>query len=232
MNKTNKIDSSQFNISVINFLDKYDNPCSIKNNESRYIFINEAALIHYGIPLKFNYEGCLDSELPHPGSELAQKFQENDKKIIQEGKVIIEIETHIYGKDKKLQPHICEKIPFYDNDDTCIGIICMGRNFESASLYYQSVKLGSICLVTEPTVNIFTEKELDVIFLLLHGLSSKEIAKILNLSPRTVQSRTSIIYQKANINSYRQLKEYCIGMRLNKYIPKRFLYKGVHTLTR
>lgn len=74
------------------FLEKSGDPWSIKDREYRYLFINDAALYYYGIPKNFDYFGCLDSELPHPGAELAEEFQKNDKIIIEKEKTVIEID--------------------------------------------------------------------------------------------------------------------------------------------
>ncbi|ASV34478.1 PAS domain-containing protein [Candidatus Hamiltonella defensa] len=209
------------------FLEKSNDPWSIKDRDSRYLFINKAALQYYGIPLGFNYLGCLDNELPHPGSELAEEFKKNDKIIIEEEKTIIEIETHIYGKDKRLQPHFCKKSPFYDKKKQCVGVICQGLDVQNLHIYDSFFENAPKLLSTNPPISLFTKRELDVIFFAQQRLSCKEIARQLNIAPRTIEHLLNIIYQKADVHSVNQFAEYCKSMGLNKHIPENLLRKGV-----
>lgn len=128
------------------------------------VFINKSALQYYGIPLNFDYQGCRDEEHPHPGAELASEFQKKNKIILNKEKPITEIETHIYGKMKKLQLHICEKHPFYDKNKKLIGAICQRRNIENPFIYYNLIENTHGSLTTTPPTNIFTKRELEIIF--------------------------------------------------------------------
>jgi DNA-binding CsgD family transcriptional regulator len=50
-----------------------------------------------------------------------------------------------------------------------------------------------------------SDREKEVIALLLEGMANKEIAEVLFISPRTVENHLSSIYQKAEVNSRVQL---------------------------
>lgn len=49
-----------------------------------------------------------------------------------------------------------------------------------------------------------TRRELEVLTLLIQRYSNSEIAALLNIGTRTVQTHTTHIYQKLNVNSRRE----------------------------
>ncbi|MGN1546583.1 helix-turn-helix transcriptional regulator, partial [Yersinia enterocolitica] len=59
-------------------------------------------------------------------------------------------------------------------------------------------------------------------FYILHSFSSKDIAKKLHLSSRTVSNITQNIYRKAGVSSKRQIMDYCYDNKINNYIPQSF----------
>lgn len=62
----------------------------------------------------------------------------------------------------------------------------------------------------------FTTRELEIIALVARGLSSKEIAATVNLTPRTVESYREKIMQKMEVNNTAELIIYAIKHRLYK----------------
>ncbi|CRL46848.1 PAS fold protein (plasmid) [Sodalis glossinidius str. 'morsitans'] len=150
---------------------------SIKDHESRYLFINKSALQYYGIPLNFDYHGCRDEELPHPGAELASEFQKNDKIILNKEIPITEIETHIYGKMKKLHSHICEKHPFYDKNKKLIGVICQGRNIENSFIYYNLIENTHGSPTTIPQLKYLQKENLKLFFYHFRDCPAKKSLK-------------------------------------------------------
>lgn len=222
MNKNEKI----LNTTLINFMKNNSENWAIKDEQSRYIFINNSALTYYNIPLDFDYYGCTDTDLPHPGAELAAQFRINDKKILNDGISMVEVETHIYGKNRRLEPHLCEKSPLLDHDGNCIGIVCRGQTIRNG-FYLHHLLLNNNKDTHFSGDHPFSEKELNVIYFLLQGCSSKETAKKLALSHRTIESRLQNIYQKLNINCSAQLKQYCISCGLNNYLPENLIRPGV-----
>ncbi|WP_264628621.1 response regulator transcription factor, partial [Candidatus Symbiopectobacterium sp. NZEC135] len=76
-------------------------------------------------------------------------------------------------------------------------------------------------------VDIFTQRELEIISFAIRRLSAKEIASRLCLSYRTVQNRLNGIYSKAQTTSLSGLIEYCMMVGLNDYMPRSLLKQKV-----
>ena len=66
----------------------------------------------------------------------------------------------------------------------------------------------------EPSPEVLTERELDVIRLIARGLSNQDIAKDLNISAKTVKTHISAILQKLNLTSRTQAALYALRRNL------------------
>nr|WP_061770854.1 helix-turn-helix transcriptional regulator [Serratia symbiotica] len=75
--------------------------------------------------------------------------------------------------------------------------------------------------------DLFTQAELDVIFLMLQRFTAKEIARIYSISNKTIENRIYNIYQKANVHTQQQFEEFCKYACLDNYIPDRLIAKGI-----
>ncbi|HGJ5856007.1 helix-turn-helix transcriptional regulator, partial [Arsenophonus nasoniae] len=53
----------------------------------------------------------------------------------------------------------------------------------------------------------------------MHRLSSKEIARRLNIGTRTTNNHLNIIYEKAGVHSACQLRAFCKSKGFERYIP-------------
>nr|CBA72761.1 LuxR family transcriptional regulatory protein [Arsenophonus nasoniae] len=78
--------------------------------------------------------------------------------------------------------------------------------------------------------DIFSKRELEVIFWAQQRLTAKEIAKRLGISHQTVEGHLKLIYKKADVHSILQLIEYCKHVGLDRYIPMDFIRKGVQII--
>ncbi|WP_145590402.1 response regulator transcription factor, partial [Yersinia aleksiciae] len=93
------------------------------------------------------------------------------------------------------------------------------------------IKVPTSLIFTPPT-ELFSKREWEVLFYILHSFSSKEIAKKLHLSSRTVCNITQSIYKKAGVTSKRQIIEYCYEKKINNYVPQSFFeHSGSFPLT-
>ena len=62
----------------------------------------------------------------------------------------------------------------------------------------------------------------------MQGRTNKEIANILYRSPRTIENRIAMLYQKAGVNHFDDFRAFCEQLNYDRYLPKRFLTQ--HTI--
>ncbi|KOC91881.1 helix-turn-helix transcriptional regulator [Winslowiella iniecta] len=225
------MDSSQKNTlyfsTLIAMTEHLDEPWGIKDLESRHLYMNKAAFRYTHTPASFEIEGKLDEEFPADWADCAEALIEHDKKTELAQNRVAVIETHYwYGKDS-LTPFISEKIPVFNEEKQVIGVLWNARPLNTLSpLIYINQQKPSV-LTTEASTTVFTRAELDIIFLMLQRLSTKEMANIYNVSPKTIENRVYSIYQKAGVHTLRQFEEYCKEANLDNYIPDRLIEKGI-----
>ncbi|WP_342221959.1 LuxR C-terminal-related transcriptional regulator [Candidatus Fukatsuia endosymbiont of Tuberolachnus salignus] len=215
------------------FMEIGGQPWGVRDNESRYVYANEAALDVFDLPVNFDIEGRLDNECPAPWSEFAGDFQRWDREA-EKGKSVGIISTQVYTRKKVLQPYFAEKFPLYKETvvgneikKECIGTAFYGRKLNFCSLPQYVSKLTPSILVLDPPTDIFTKRELDVVFYLHQSLPSKMIARALDVSHDTIEKYKTNIFQKAGVCSVGQFKEFCEATGFDRYIPKRFMQPGV-----
>lgn len=219
------INSSQ---SLISFIENSSNHWSIKDFESRCIYVNKAGLLALNLPENYNYEGKRDDEIPsQPCQELSEYFIRDDKSVMSENKSISGVEIADYDKKGSLTPRIFRKSPLYDNNKKIIGVIGRSSNIDTPTLLYYMNRLNRKTIQFDAPNDTFTKRELEVIFWAQQRLTAKEIAKRLEVCPSTIDSHIKSIYRKADINCNAQLIEYCKHTGLDAYIPANFIRNGV-----
>ena len=194
-------------IPLISIMEHSSIPWGIKDTESRFVYMNHAATDFCTIPKGFDFEGRLDSEIPVPWSELAPELQAHDRKAEQSREGAEVIETSYFGRDAVLEPWYCAKFPIHNREGKVLGTTFYAKKFSFVSVFDFFNNLKPSVITLTPPVDIFTERELDIIFYALQKLTAKEIAKKLCLSHRTVQNRMVMIYSKAKVTSLAGLIE-------------------------
>ncbi|URQ59919.1 helix-turn-helix transcriptional regulator [Pantoea alhagi] len=202
-------------------------PWGIKDQESRHVYMNQAALLYTGTPSGFDITGKLDAEFPVSWAECADDLQEHDRRTEASRGQTTVIETHYWFGKAYLTPWVSEKLPIYNSVGDYIGVIWNAKPLNSLSPHKYINQQKPSVLITDVSSDLFTQSELDIIFFMLQRLSVKEIAKIYNISPKTIQNRIYNIYQKADVHSLAQFEEYCSHAQLDSYIPYRLLEKGI-----
>lgn len=213
--KTTACVNSVNKIPLISVMEKATILWGIKDNQSRFIYLNDAAMNFCNIPNGFDFEGRLDNELPVPWYEQAPELQAHDRKAEQSRDGAEVIETSYFGRDAILEPWLCSKFPFFNESGDVAGTIFYAKKFSFISVYNFFENLKPSVITLSPPVSTFTERELDIIFYAIQKLSAKEIAYKLCLSPRTVENRLQGIYGKINVNSMSGLVDYCHTVGLN-----------------
>ncbi|MEN3262400.1 LuxR C-terminal-related transcriptional regulator [Sodalis endosymbiont of Spalangia cameroni] len=238
---TLKVNSQNHNIisylnssnSLISFIKNSSDHWLIKDNDARYVFVNDSASSFFKFPKKFDVEGKSAKEIPTDiCQELWPELTKSDKKVVEKNKKIISIAIHHYGKGNtsELVPHYMEREPLYDDNNSLIGIVSYGRRLDIPELLCYMSRLGRKTIQTDAPDNLFTKRELEVIFWALQRLGVKEIAKRLNIACKTAEVHLMNIYHKADVHSKYQLIEYCKQTGLDQYIPLDFIRKGVRLI--
>ncbi|WGL93948.1 helix-turn-helix transcriptional regulator [Arsenophonus nasoniae] len=73
---------------------------------------------------------------------------------------------------------------------------------------------------------MFTAKEWQILFFTMQRLSSKEIARRLDISRLTVETHLKTIYGKTKLHSAFQLRVFSKSKGFDRYIPSEFINKG------
>ncbi|WP_145535742.1 helix-turn-helix transcriptional regulator [Yersinia thracica] len=212
---------------LIRFWEHSSEPWAVKDNQSRYIYGNNRLHKLLTLPDGFNLEGRTDGDIPAPISEFEVEFQKHDRQVELSQDRITAVEIHAWDGLSYFTPYFVDKYPLIDSNGVSQGVICHGRPVDDIILtYLNKIKVPTSLIFTPPS-EAFTKREWEVLFYVLHAFSSKEIAKKLHLSPRSVCNITQNIYSKAGVTSKKQVIEYCYEKKINNYVPQSFFeYSG------
>ncbi|WP_050941797.1 helix-turn-helix transcriptional regulator, partial [Yersinia enterocolitica] len=140
---------------------------------------------------------------------------------------ITSAEIHIVDGKSYLTPFFCDKYPLIDEYGISQGVICHARPVHNLMLTrLNKIKAPASLTFTLPS-KLFTKREWEVLFYILHSYSSKDLAKKLHLSARTVSNIIQGVYRKVGVSNKRQVVDYCYENKINNYIPQSFFeYSG------
>ncbi|MET1632240.1 helix-turn-helix transcriptional regulator [Yersinia enterocolitica] len=216
---------------LIRFWENSSEPWGVKDNQSRYVYANNRLHRLLALPDKFNMEGRTDVELPTPIAEFELEFQEHDCKVKLLQDRITSVEIHAWDGRSYYQPYFVDKYPLMDENGISQGVICHGRPVEDIILtHINKIKVPTSLILTPPS-DLFSKREWEVLFYILHSFSSMEVATKLHLSSRTIDNITQKIYKKIGISGRQQLVDYCYENKINNYVPQSFFeYSGAFPL--
>jgi DNA-binding CsgD family transcriptional regulator len=114
-------------------------------------------------------------------------------------------------------------LPLFDDDKEYLGTFFHAHEFQFLSPLEYVDGIPPCAVTTEKPSKLFTDREWQILFFTMHRLSSKEIARRLNISRITVDNKLQIIYQKVDVHFACQLRAFCREKGINRYIPPRLL---------
>ncbi|HGJ5854652.1 helix-turn-helix transcriptional regulator [Arsenophonus nasoniae] len=117
-------------------------------------------------------------------------------------------------------------LPLFGHNKEYLGTFFHAHEFLFLSPLEYVYGMPPYAVTTEKPNKLFTDKEWQVLFFTMYRLSSKEIARRLNISRITVENKLQIIYQKVDVHSACQLRQFCREKRINHYIPPQLLPAG------
>lgn len=221
-----KIAIDSFDV-LIRFWEHSSEPWGIKDNQSKFIYANNRFNKLLDLPDKYNVEGRSDGELPTPISEFEVEFQEHDRKVELLQDRITSVEIHEWDGLSYFKPNFCNKYPLIDENGISQGVIFHVRPVEDIILtHLNKIKIPT-SLIFSPPSDLFSKREWEVLFYILHAFSSGEVAKKLHLSSRTINNVIQSIYKKSDVTNKQQVIEYCYKKKIHNYVPQSFLeYSG------
>ncbi|CQD40824.1 helix-turn-helix transcriptional regulator [Yersinia mollaretii] len=212
---------------LIRFWQRSAEPWSVKDNKSRYIYANSKFNKLFGLPDDFCVTGRFDSELPTPIAQFSAEYQRQDRQVELLQDRITSVEVHLLDGLSYFTAYFYDKYPLIDENGVSQGVICHGRSVTNLILTRLNKIKMPISLVLMQPLDLFTKREWEVLFYLIHTFSSVEIAKKLGLSSREVCHITQLIYKKVGISNKQQLVEYCYENKISNFVPKSFFeYSG------
>ncbi|WP_227732218.1 helix-turn-helix transcriptional regulator [Yersinia proxima] len=207
---------------LIRFWERSSEPWGIKDNQSRFIYANSRVNKLFNIPDKYNLEGRLDGEIPTPSADFQVEFQAHDRKVELLQERITSVDIQLYDGCSYFTPYFCDKYPLIDENGISQGTVFHGRPVQDIMLTrLNKIKVPTTLIFTPPS-NLFTKREWEVLFYILHSYSSKDIARKIHLSPRTVSNVIQKIYRKVGVSNKQQMVDYCYENKINNYVPQSF----------
>lgn len=212
---------------LIHLFENYHNACCIRDSEARFVYINPEMGKLLGLSPSFIIEGKLLAEVPHWLNVFDNEFKQYDKSVMDSGVSVTLLVTSVFGRDNDIKPYIFNIAPFFDDDGNIVGTLSEAKHclFFSTLQFINGKFPGR--LTNHLPDNNFTDRELEIIFFSYHGLSSKEIAVRLGLSHRTVENRLCSLYQRADVHSIHQFKEFCKDLDLDHYVPMAYMQPNI-----
>lgn len=184
-----------------------------KDKPGKYLGCNQSLAQVLGFQKPCDMKGCTDYDLSWTDS--AATFTTNDAEVVSKHKPKSIIET---GKlfDGKMSSAMSYKLPLRLRNKKVIGIISLSIPFDQDELISSLLKNTKMkhayadiyqykYLVDTIAANKLTTRQKECLYYLVKGMSAKEIAYALKLSPRTVEHYLETVKAKLNCHSRSQL---------------------------
>lgn len=214
----------------------------VMDSNSKFIYSNNYTAGLFGYPTEESMLGLNAFDMRCPAVECAEDFLMQDRIVRETGKELAILDIHGYanGETKIL---LTKKSPFRENGQIT-GSICHCIEMNSITLnqicsvlintdkkyYDKNKKERSYTLDLVSQDKELSEREKECVFFLLRGLSMKQIAYHLGLSPRTVEFYIEKIKIKLNCNSKSKIIEYGLSKGYLNYIPSFIINKNISTI--
>jgi DNA-binding CsgD family transcriptional regulator len=203
-----------------------------KTIDSKYYSISSAVADYLGIESPQDLLGCSDYDLPEKLTEFADIFIEYDQLVI-----MGEVETL---SSIEILPYTCgirllftRRTPLLDDSQKRIGLITQSLDVTDIDLFktflifektksniFDLEKQGSYLIDSTNQDITLTHRQHDCLFFLLRGKSYKEIALILDISPRTIETHIEQLKIKFHCRTKAQLCEAAIEKGFYHRIPE------------
>jgi DNA-binding CsgD family transcriptional regulator len=218
--------------SMISFMPGY---IGWKDVHSKFKYVNNEVLNIIGYKTVEEIIGLTDYDLKCKAAEHAGIFKRQDQSVLAAGrkKRYLDVMEYHQGEVKVL---IGERMPlYYENKLMGLLISCQ----EITHFFINSIKLvkstpsnirsefSSYEIVTEinTPAHILSKRETECLYWLLRGKSVKETAKLMGISPRTVETHMETIKRKLNCATKSELIEKAFYLGYQFFLPQSLLMR-------
>lgn len=204
----------------------------IKNIDSIYEGVNTFTAELLGFKNPDHCIGKTDFDLPCRASSFASHYIAQDRQVFLTKKTLITLDIQNYATGWKTLISTRSLIPNDRNKNPHLIIHCNDVSNTVLSKYYLNLfQLDSLNFGTEYPQSAtyilnaehcpfqLTERQETCLFLLVRGKSLKEIARALQISPRTVEDHLELIKDKLGCETKRDLVEKAIDCGFLYYLP-------------
>lgn len=203
-----------------------------KDVNSRYSVISKDYALLLGWQ---NPEQCVDLtdfDIPCEAVKAAEQFRTLDQKVVDSAAAVLSLYVCNYSFGWKTL--ISNKMPIQQENGQIAGIYGQVMDVSNTTMFNWCLALNQfdqklINTKDKPVIYILNQEQSPLplskqqqacVFLLMRGKSMKEIAAILNLSARTVESYFTMIKLKLGCNNKSQIIEKAINSGFLHYIPE------------
>lgn len=198
-----------------------------KDVNCSYQGANKALLKYKGVK---DITGKTDEELSPASVEDNRVFREQDLSVLKGDKI-----STVHRDSKTNTIFLLEKSPIINQENTIIGLIYYCRPWHKADVFHilsqldNKLDLGIQNYTLGHHHNKFklTERECECVFLLIRGKTAKEIAGLLSLSKRTVESYIENIKNKMNCQNKVEILVKAISNGYQNQIPSRLNHPAI-----
>ncbi|HIF9066340.1 TPA: PAS domain-containing protein [Photobacterium damselae] len=204
-----------------------------KDLNSTFVYANKEYGNIIGVKHHLDCVGRTDFDMPSPTIECAEHFQEQDQQVIVSGQRLRILDIHPYS-DGTWRAHLFTKMPWRNDDNKIIGTIFSGIELKDTALLeagHWICRAAGLNPKEQASFNIdlhnspikLNTRESEVLFLLLYGKKPQYIAKVLNLSVKTIENYVLRLREKFNANTKGELLDLALDHGYGSHIPPSML---------
>jgi DNA-binding CsgD family transcriptional regulator len=197
---------------------------NVGETSSSYLYTNPMMTKVLGYNKLEEVIGIHDYDMRSPASEAAELFNINDKKILSDGaRTFLNVYPYPYGKtiglyvikapytseNREEKTVICNAIPIFRNQNILHQLTSV-QGFKSGGIYEFSHNYDDLDL---------SKRQAECFYFTLKGKSTKEIARILSISARTVQGHIEEVKLKLSVRTRSELFDFAFEHGLTQIIP-------------
>lgn len=204
-----------------------------KDINFNYMEINQDCAALFGIPKKKDISGFSDYDIPCKIADFADTFRQQDEQVMKTAQPLKILEIHQCAENQTKimlntkNPLKNENGAIYGTFAYCVDITDYLGNITNLltqlSVENNTTKrkllTGSYSIYQAEYDDVLTPRQMDCLFYLLRGKTSKQIAEALGLSPRTVEQYVEQLKHKFSCKNKSELIETAINKGFINVIP-------------